>query len=65
MPPATPTAKPFPTAKGLQDRYKNIIVRDLGADKGKLTELDAVIAYLQRMGTLVDFKIYDDKANIR
>ena len=51
--------------KGLQDRYKKIIVRDLGADKGKLTELDAVIAYLQRMGTLVDFKVYDSKANIR
>ncbi|MCC2100685.1 MAG: cbb3-type cytochrome c oxidase subunit II, partial [Hyphomicrobiales bacterium] len=51
--------------KGLQDRYKKIIVRDLGADKGKLTEMDAVIAYLQRMGTLVDFKLYDSKANIR
>ena len=40
-------------------------MRDLGADKGKLTEMDAVIAYLQRMGTLVDFKLYDSKANIR
>ena len=49
----------------LSARYKNVIVRDLGADKGKLTELDAVIAYLQRMGTQVDFKLYDDKANIR
>ena len=49
----------------LQARYKNVIVRDLGADKGKLTELDAVVAYLQRLGTQVDFKLYDSKANIR
>ena len=26
---------------------------------------DALIAYLQMLGTLVDFKLYDDKANIR
>ena len=52
-------------AAGLQKRYSKAIVRDLGADKGKLTELDAVIAYLQRLGTQVDFKLYDDKANIR
>jgi cytochrome c oxidase cbb3-type subunit II len=49
----------------MQKRYAKAIVRDLGADKGKLTELDAVIAYLQRLGTQVDFKLYDDKANIR
>ena len=52
-------------ADGLKKRYSKAIVRDLGADKGKLTELDAVIAYLQRLGTQVDFKLYDDKANIR
>jgi cytochrome c oxidase cbb3-type subunit II len=49
----------------LQQRYPKAIVRDLGADKTKLTELDAVIAYLQRLGNQVDFKLYDDKANIR
>ena len=32
--------------------------------KGR-TEMEAVIAYLQVLGTLVDFKLYDDKANIR
>ncbi|MFO1116393.1 MAG: cytochrome-c oxidase, cbb3-type subunit II [Beijerinckiaceae bacterium] len=52
-------------AAALQKRYSKAIVRDLGADKAKLTELDAVIAYLQRLGTQVDFKLYDDKANIR
>ncbi len=30
-----------------------------------ITEADALIAYLQMMGTQVDFNMYDDKANIR
>ena len=29
------------------------------------TEIDALIAYLQMLGTLVDFKLYDEKANFR
>lgn len=40
-------------------------MRDLGGVQGRITELDAVIAYLQQLGTQVDFKLYDDKANIR
>ncbi len=32
---------------------------------GHVTEADALIAYLQMLGTLVDFKLYNDKANIR
>ncbi|MFI5013353.1 MAG: cytochrome-c oxidase, cbb3-type subunit II [Hyphomicrobiales bacterium] len=46
-------------------RYPKAIVRDLKVDKGELSEADALIAYLQRLGTQVDFKLYDDKANIR
>ena len=34
-------------------------------DVREITEGDAVIAYLQMLGTLVDFKHYDDKANLR
>jgi cytochrome c oxidase cbb3-type subunit II len=52
-------------ATAMQKRYPNAIARDLGADKASLTELDAMIAYLQRLGTQVDFKLYDNKANIR
>ena len=52
-------------AAALQKRYPKAIVRDLRADKGQLTELDALVAYLQRLGTQVNFKLYDDKANIR
>ena len=50
---------------GLKKRYPDAIARDLGADKGQLTEADALIAYLQQLGTHVNFKLYDDKANIR
>jgi len=46
-------------------RYPKAISRDLGGNAGKLTEADALIAYLQLLGTQVDFKLYDDKANIR
>ena len=46
-------------------RYPKAISRDLGGNAGKLTEADALIAYLQLLGTEVDFKLYDDKANIR
>lgn len=51
-------------ADAVVKRYPNAIVRDLSA-KPAVTEADALIAYLQRLGTQVDFKLYDDKANIR
>src|SRR5579862_6906717 len=46
-------------------RYPKAIVRDLRIGKREISEADALIAYLQRLGTQVDFKLYDDKANIR
>ncbi len=54
-----------PTTADMVKRYPKAVARDLGGDKGRTTEADALIVYLQRLGTLVDFKIYDDKANIR
>lgn len=54
-----------PAAAALVKSYPNAIVRELGGAKGRITEVDALIAYLQHLGTSVDFKIYDDKANIR
>ncbi len=53
------------TAADLQRRYPGANVRDFGGDKGKATEIDALIAYLQVLGTMVDFKIYEDKKNLR
>jgi cytochrome c oxidase cbb3-type subunit 2 len=54
-----------PAAAELVQRYPKAQMRDFDANAGRLSEADALIAYLQVLGTLVDFKIYDDKANIR
>jgi cytochrome c oxidase cbb3-type subunit 2 len=39
--------------------------RDFDGDPTRITEMDALVAYLQMLGTQVDFKLYDDKANLR
>ena len=55
-------------AEVLLARYPNANIRAFtgtGAATGRLTEADALIAYLQSLGTAVDFSLYDDKANIR
>ena len=46
-------------------RYPKAQARDFDGNSARITEADALIAYLQVLGTLVDFKLYDDKANIR
>lgn len=51
---------------GLLARYPNANIRNFtGNVTGRLTEADALISYLQSLGTSVDFSLYDDKANIR
>jgi cytochrome c oxidase cbb3-type subunit II len=55
-------------AEGLTSRYPNANIRDFtaaGGLPGRLSEADALIAYLQALGTFVDFSLYDDQANIR
>ncbi|MDE1569687.1 cytochrome-c oxidase, cbb3-type subunit II [Aquabacter sediminis] len=52
-------------ADALQARYPKAQVRDFDGNPAELTEADALIAYLQMLGTLVDFKLYDNKANVR
>ena len=54
-----------PDTAALTKRYPKAQARNFGGDPGRITEADAMIAYLQMLGTLVDFKLYDDKANIR
>ncbi len=49
----------------LEKRYPKAQSRDYDGDPKTITEADALIAYLQVLGTMVDFKLYDDKANIR
>ncbi|MBT9292001.1 cytochrome-c oxidase, cbb3-type subunit II [Prosthecodimorpha staleyi] len=46
-------------------RYPKAVARDFDGDVAKVSEMDALVAYLQMLGTLVDFKLYDDKANLR
>lgn len=50
---------------GLLERYPKAQVRDFDGNPKMLSELDAMIAYLQMMGTLVDFTSYDADANKR
>jgi cytochrome c oxidase cbb3-type subunit II len=52
-------------AEAFQKRYPKAAVRNFDGEPGTPTELDALVAYLQMLGTLVDFKLYDEKANLR
>jgi cytochrome c oxidase cbb3-type subunit II len=52
-------------AADLVKRYPKAQARDYDGNPGRITEADALIAYLQVLGTFVDFKLYDDKANVR
>lgn len=48
-------------------REGTILVRDYDGDPDEITEMDALVAYLQMTGTLVDFSVYeaDDLRNRR
>jgi len=54
-------------AEAVAARYPKALVRDFDGDPTKVTEMDALIAYLQMLGTLVDFSTFDadSKDNIR
>ncbi|MBX6425917.1 MAG: cytochrome-c oxidase, cbb3-type subunit II [Variibacter sp.] len=54
-----------PDAAALAQRYPNAQARDFDGNPARITEADALIAYLQMLGTQINFKLYDDKANIR
>ena len=47
-------ADPSAETTDLLKRYPKAQVRDFDGDPGKLTEMDALVAYLQMLGTLVD-----------
>ena len=46
-------------------RYPKAVARNFDGKGGIPTEMDALVAYLQMLGTLVDFKLYNEKANLR
>lgn len=49
---------------GFNERYSKAAARDFDGDPTRVTEMDALVAYLQMLGTLVDFDLYDNKADI-
>ena len=56
-----------PDHDGVDDflaRYPKAVVRNFDPQRA-LTELDAMIAYMQMLGTLVDFSVYEAEANYR
>jgi cytochrome c oxidase cbb3-type subunit II len=54
-----------PKAGDFLKRYPKALNRDFDGNTRRISEADALIAYLQMLGTLVDFKLYDNKANLR
>ncbi len=61
----TAQATPDADTSGLLSRYANVRTEDFDGDPSRITEMDALVAYLQMLGTLVDFSTYDAKANYR
>jgi cytochrome c oxidase cbb3-type subunit 2 len=58
-------AQANPNADGIDDfhkRYPKAQARDFDGNADRITEADALIAYLQMLGTLVDFKTYHANA---
>ena len=46
-------------------RYPKAQVREFDGDPKEITEMDALIAYLQVLGTMVDFSTYEPAENYR
>ena len=61
-------ADPNADQSGLQQRYgAKAVARAFDGDPSRITEMDALVAYLQMLGTLVDFTSYEPRsdANLR
>jgi len=46
-------------------RYPGAIARDYAGNPGTITEMDALVAYLQVLGRMVDFSTYKADENLR
>jgi cytochrome c oxidase cbb3-type subunit 2 len=56
-------ADPYAAPTKFQTRYGGkVLQRDFDGDPEQITEMDALVAYLQMLGTLVDFKTYRAEA---
>ncbi len=54
-----------PSVAELDKRYPKAVAHTSLGGAATPTEQDAVVAYLQMLGTTVDFKLFDEKANWR
>lgn len=52
-------------ANDVKARYPKAVVSNFDGDPSKLTEMDALVSYLQMLGTLVDFSTYKAEENYR
>ena len=50
---------------GFVARYPNAVIRNFDGNARDVTEMDAMIAYLQVLGTMVDFSTYQPEENYR
>jgi cytochrome c oxidase cbb3-type subunit 2 len=58
-------ADPDADTSGVETRYPKAVLGDFDGNPRALTEMDALVAYLQMLGTLVDFSTYDEAAGYR
>lgn len=58
-------AEPTDDTDALLARYPKAVVGDFDGDPDRITEMDAVVAYLQMLGTLVDFTSYKPELDYR
>ena len=58
-------ADPAADSADLLKRYPGVQARDFDGDPSRVTEMDALVAYLQMLGTLVDFDSYVPAENRR
>ncbi len=58
-------ADPDLDGAGLAERYPKAVIANFDGEAARLTEMDALVAYLQMLGTLVDFSAYEPEKNER
>jgi cytochrome c oxidase cbb3-type subunit 2 len=58
-------ANPDADTSALEARYPKVKIGDFDGNPQVLTEMDALVAYLQSLGTLVDFSTYDEVQSAR
>ncbi|MCS6762248.1 MAG: cytochrome-c oxidase, cbb3-type subunit II [Candidatus Devosia symbiotica] len=58
-------ATPDSDNAAVTERYPKAVFGNFDGAASRITEMDALVAYLQMLGTLVDFDSYDTQANFR